>query len=244
MFSAEEIQSLNELEMEVYRYVMDHRGTIPYMRIRELANEAHVSTTTVLRFCKKLNCEGYSEFKFRMKALEGQQAGIQLADDKEEIDRFFSERLPSAAFQEKMEQVSSMMAKADHLLFFGVGSSLHVAQYAARCFTNVGKFSLCVSDPFYPTRLVPSISSMAVMLSVSGESQQLLEFARDLKHTHCPFISITSTSRCSLAKLADVSLTTGVHTQRRDSVDYTTQVPTLYLMEHLARMMGSRLLEP
>lgn len=31
------------------------------MRIRELADEAHVSTTTILRFCKKLKCEGYSD---------------------------------------------------------------------------------------------------------------------------------------------------------------------------------------
>ena len=53
MFTVDQIKSLNELELSVYHYVMQHQSAIPYMRIRELAAEAHVSTTTVLRFCKK-----------------------------------------------------------------------------------------------------------------------------------------------------------------------------------------------
>lgn len=62
MFSYEVIQSLNNLELSLYEYIMKNKKKVIYMRIRELADEAHVSTTTILRFCKKLNCEGFSEF--------------------------------------------------------------------------------------------------------------------------------------------------------------------------------------
>ncbi len=37
------------------------------MKVRELAEEVHVSTTTILRFCKKVGCEGYSEFRLKLK---------------------------------------------------------------------------------------------------------------------------------------------------------------------------------
>ncbi len=57
MFSYEVIQSLNNLELSLYEYIMKNNKKVIYMRIRELADEAHVSTTTILRFCKKLNCE-------------------------------------------------------------------------------------------------------------------------------------------------------------------------------------------
>lgn len=67
MFNYEIIQSLNDLELSLYRYIMKNIEKVVYMRIRELADEAHVSTTTILRFCKKLNCEGYSEFKVKLK---------------------------------------------------------------------------------------------------------------------------------------------------------------------------------
>ena len=50
MFNAETIQSLNDLELEVYNYVIRQPEKVQYMRIREFAEEAHVSTSTVLRF--------------------------------------------------------------------------------------------------------------------------------------------------------------------------------------------------
>jgi len=65
MFSYNKIQSLNELELSLYNYIMKNSEKVVYMRIRELAKEAHVSTTTILRFCKKLDCEGFTEFKLK-----------------------------------------------------------------------------------------------------------------------------------------------------------------------------------
>lgn len=56
VFLAEEIQNLNELQFAVYNYIMKHREKILYLKIRELGDGAHVSTTTILRFCKKMGC--------------------------------------------------------------------------------------------------------------------------------------------------------------------------------------------
>ena len=67
MFTHAAIASLNNLEMMVYNYVIKNRDKVMYMTIRELADAAGVSTTTILRFCRKLNCEGYSEFRVRFK---------------------------------------------------------------------------------------------------------------------------------------------------------------------------------
>lgn len=80
IFSHAAIASLNNLEMMVYHYVIKNRDKVMYMTIRELAEAAGVSTTTVLRFCRKLQCEGYSEFRVRFKLYleqnEPQQANI------------------------------------------------------------------------------------------------------------------------------------------------------------------------
>ena len=65
MFSSEVISSFNELESALYRYIMENSEKVVYMRIRDLADAAHISTSSVLRFCRKVNCEGFSEFKLR-----------------------------------------------------------------------------------------------------------------------------------------------------------------------------------
>ncbi|EIS31404.1 MurR/RpiR family transcriptional regulator, partial [Yersinia pestis] len=55
MFTYKEISTLNELELIVYNYIIKNTDKVMYMTIRELADASGVSTTTVLRFCKKMN---------------------------------------------------------------------------------------------------------------------------------------------------------------------------------------------
>ena len=54
MFDVEQVKALNDLERMVYEYVVKDPEKVKYMRIRELADEVHVSTSTILRFCKKI----------------------------------------------------------------------------------------------------------------------------------------------------------------------------------------------
>ena len=76
MFDYQSLQTYNDLEMLVYSYIMEHKEEVKYMTIRELADAVHVSTSTILRFCKKTGCDGYSEFKVKFKQF--------LAEDKKE----------------------------------------------------------------------------------------------------------------------------------------------------------------
>ena len=50
MFTREAIASFNELECSLYGYISKNAEKVAYMRIRELADETHVSTSTILRF--------------------------------------------------------------------------------------------------------------------------------------------------------------------------------------------------
>lgn len=62
MFSHAAVASLNNLEMMVYHYVIKNRDKVMYMTIRELAEAAGVSTTTVLRFAA--NCSARATLNF------------------------------------------------------------------------------------------------------------------------------------------------------------------------------------
>lgn len=45
----------------VYNYVVKNLKHILNLSVRELADEVHVSTATVMRFCKKMGYSGFSE---------------------------------------------------------------------------------------------------------------------------------------------------------------------------------------
>lgn len=55
-FTYSQVESLNETEAYVYNYVVKNTKKVLNESIRELANDTHVSTATVMRFCKKMGC--------------------------------------------------------------------------------------------------------------------------------------------------------------------------------------------
>ena len=144
MFSNEEIQSLNALEMSVYNYVAKNREKVVYMKIRELAAQAHVSTTTVLHMCKKFGCDGYTEFKVRLK-----QEMLRDKRDVADLDisalQDFLARLAAPATQAQIDGVVEALRGMGHILFIGVGNSSILARYGARYLCNVGYFATAIS---------------------------------------------------------------------------------------------------
>lgn len=251
MFTIEQIKNLNELELEVYQYIMQHQSAVPYMRIRELASEVHVSTTTVLRFCKKVDCDGYAEFKYKLKQYLGQKNTVQVPDDIDEL-RTFLGRLESPAYQKLLDEAAGIIARADRVLCVGICSSGYIAEHAARFFTNFGKFSLSVTDPWYPVNILDDeLITVAVVFSVSGEAINPVTLARNLKQHGCSLICISNSDQNTIAKLSEITLPYFI-TDRRVwgdlekgivDIDFTSQVPAVAIAELLAKRLGSRLSE-
>lgn len=122
MFSEEMICSLNDLELEVYKYVVRNADKVCYMRIREFADAAHVSTSTILRFCKKAGCDGYAEFKIRLRQHLEQAKQPPVKDDVSEVIDFLKKTC-SAEFEQKLDMLTRVIFQARHIFFAGSGSS-------------------------------------------------------------------------------------------------------------------------
>lgn len=244
LFDVHQLSELNELEMLVYQYVLEHIRTVPYMRIRELAAEARVSTTTVLHFCKKMGCEGYAQFKAMLKVRLGAEATGRLPEDRGELRRFF-EQADTPEYQERLDEAAARIAKAERVVLVGIGNSGCIAEYGARSFSNMGKFALSVSDPFYPITMNSTMPMAAVLLSVSGETEQVLRLAQELKQRGCGLIALTRVETSSLGRLADLVLPYPItmHRQGQARVDFTSQLPAVYLLEEISHRVYNRLLE-
>ncbi len=130
MFSYDEVRSFNELEMEIYNYIMQNKQNVVYMKIRDLADNAHVSTTTILRFCKKLGCEGYSEFKLKYKFwLQGEQKSQPDLDTSVLIE--YLHRAEEEAYQAALERALDILLRAETIVFIGTGTSGVLGIYGA-----------------------------------------------------------------------------------------------------------------
>lgn len=236
MFTPKLLADFNELELSIYNCIIRNKERIPHMKIKELADEAHVSTATVLRFCKKLGCEGYSEFRLRYKEyLKNKQ--ILLNDTVETTFKGFVSRMDSKDFQESIDNAFQLLKDSRRIIFFGIGSSGILGKYGARYFSNIGRFSLYVEDPFLPILQDVTEHTVTIVLSESGATYQTLKMANQLKQKGSRLLAITNKADSPLAKLADCSISYYVPQLMTNGTNITTQVPVVYILETLARKL-------
>lgn len=235
MFSYDEIQKFNETEIIIYKYIIANLEKIPYMTIRELANDIHISTSTLLRFCIKNGYNGYSEFKEAI-AQEINILKMQPPlEDLKELNLFF-QRTNSSAFENKISFAAEKIKTSDYLIFIGNGSSGTLAKYGARLFSNMGKFSVALEDTFYPVETYSYKNVVVIALSESGETKELIDMVRQFQQKKCIVLSITNTPASTLAKISNWNFSYNMTEQRVNGYyNATTQVPTLFILEALAR---------
>ncbi len=236
MFRVEQVKSLNDLEMEVYQYVTKNYDKVKYMRIRELAQEAHVSTSTVLRFCKKMDCNGYAEFKVKLKQHFEKGKEMSATDDVTEVIDFLK-KTTSEEFEKKLDMLTEVIVRANRIIFVGSGMSGIVAKYGARYFSSMGKFCLYIDEPHYPTESRFFENALVIVFSVSGESNDTIGHVIRFKEQNCQIFSVTNTENCTVAKLSDYNIAYYVTYTRLKVYDITTQMPAISIVERLGKKL-------
>ena len=219
MFTHEMIKSFNQLEMDVYNYIISNEEKVVYMKVRELAEEVHVSTTTILRFCKKVGCEGYSEFRLKLKQEVSSKEQKKINMDLTAVKDFF-ERVQTQAFAENIQEAVKLLTKASSIIFVGVGNSSFI------------------DAPFTPVFRGKGERTATIALSVSGETEQTLMLAEKLKRRGSSLISITNKANCSLAKMSDCNINYYVSEykyKQDEDYDLTSQMAVVFILELIGR---------
>ena len=119
-----------------------------------------------------MGCDGYAQFKWKLKEQAGTNQETTLPDTLSELQNFLW-KVGTPEYDASLDEAAGMIARAERVFLAGIGNSGSMAEYGARYFSNLGKFALSVADPFYPITVTPNVTMTAVLLSVSGETSQL-----------------------------------------------------------------------
>lgn len=245
LFQHEQISKLNESELIVYNYVSSHLGEVTEMNIRELAAAAGVSTSSVMRFCNKTGCTGYTEFKYWLRqTLEQQpQANVYMHSAVPAI-HYLQQMTNNPDFNKKLDQAAELCLQAQQILFIGIGTSGILGQYGARFFSSVGLTAFSVTDPFYPSPSQNMSNTVLIALSVSGETSQMITLLDGYKKKMVKIISLTNTSQSTIARMSDLNFPYYMPLvyafPKLGGVNLTTQLPVIYLLESLTYRIRSK----
>jgi DNA-binding MurR/RpiR family transcriptional regulator len=237
MFDTNSVKNLNDLEMLGLDYIIREGDKVQNMTIREVANAIHTSTTTIVRLASKLGFGGWAELKYYLKSQTAQKIEI---DDNYETRislGLFWKQLAESGMQKKLNQAAQVIAKSRNTVFLGLGTSDAVGQYGSRYFSNFGLSSFSFSDIFRPVSDKEFVDSVAIVLSVSGETPEIIEKTMAIQRAGAFLITITNNGKSTLSKMADIDFSYNVlneYASVEASIKLTTSVPALTLVEQLA----------
>ncbi|MEE0334077.1 MAG: MurR/RpiR family transcriptional regulator [Catenibacterium mitsuokai] len=230
-FTYSQVESLNETETYVYNYVVKNTKKVLNESIRELANDTHVSTATVMRFCKKMGCEGFTELKYRLK----ENVEVQKTKEDDVNDQFddFIEKVKSSDYLESIRRASEIIKQSDSILTFGIGSNSDFAKYTSRLLSHVGYYCYGVDGAAYPVqRVLKGHQGVVIAFYERLQKKLLFEEIYRYKNKNYMIIMITKDNMGSMEHVCDEVIHVSDGSVMLGKIH--SGIPILYTVEMLA----------
>lgn len=239
MFDSKAINSLNETEAKIYRYVIDHIDDIYSLGVRELANDTFTSTATVIRMYKKLGCTSFDQFK-QVLISYFHNDKFSLSSEKRSLSKMM-DYFMSEEFDENILNGADFVQAADYITVFGVGNSAYIAGYGARYLSNVGCYAMAVTDMKYPPMLISNERHLIIVVSESGESKDLINQLKFYKNGKSKILVITAAAHSTVATYGDLV----IHYEAEKLVlpqtySLTSEMAVVYIFERMGRELFKR----
>lgn len=224
------------------------------MSITDLATQASVSPPTVTRFCRRLGCDSYAEFKVQLaqSSFIGQRYAAQSPgpDDVREIAQVVINGIHATVHDvferldlEAIERASDAIVRASYVLAFGSGgSSSMVATEAETRLFRLG------------VRVASSIDHQAQMMRAAGSPAGTVVLAFSLSGNNLPLArALAAAGDCGLTRIVVTRSGSPVAAQsdillaldREENLDIVRPTPGRYallaILDIVAQTVATRL---
>lgn len=230
-FTYSQVESLNETETYVYNYVIKNTKKVLNESIRELANDTHVSTATVMRFCKKMGCEGFTELKYRLK----ENVEVQKTKEDDVNDQFddFIEKVKSSDYLDSIHRAAEIIKRSNLILTLGIGTTGDFAKYTSRLLSGMGYCCYGVDGAAYPVqRVIEGHQGVIIAFYESLQKKLLFEEIYRYKNKNYMIIMLTNTNMGSMEHLCDEVIHISDGSVMLGKIH--SGIPMLYAIEKLA----------
>lgn len=220
-------KKLNENDIYIWNYIDSHRKECCQATIEELAKNCNVSRTTILRFAKKLSMDGFSELKIHLK-MEQDELRKPGTDIVKLVCNDYRKRIDE---MEKADysNICKRIFEAKRIFVYGSGAvQSFVAKEFTRSFLSAQICVYQVEGSWGEQMLIADAlreGDLMVIVSLSGESRHVVDFAKMVKMKGVPIISMTKLKNNTLAQMSDESLyvnTSTVGTSYIENYETTT----------------------
>lgn len=216
--------SMTRKERAVAEYVENNLSAVKSLPIKQLAVKSGTSEASVMRFCKMLGYAGYRDFILNLSAALGahensdksrEYTDIRPGDDLNTIIENVSynnqrsiEDTLAVLDREQIDKAVQILSGADRMDWYGLGASGLVCADAQQKFMRINKRCNAYTDShaIQTAAALLSPSDVAVLVSNSGTTVEILDVIELVRQTGAKIIAITRYPQSPLAESCDIVL--------------------------------------
>ncbi len=252
------LPSLAPAEQRVAKLVLQDPRTFASLPVTELADRAHVSKPTVVRFCRSMGYDGLTDFKLKLVGTVSE--GVPFihrsvdADDKvgdvlvkvidNTVAAFLKYRNDASthAIEKAVDALVNAHTHNKRIEFFGAGNSGIVAQDAQHKFFRLGLHTIAYSDGHMQVMSASLLrpGDCLVVISNSGRTRDLMD-ATDIARKHGATTIVITASGSPLAAAGHIHLAAD-HPEGYDRYSpMTSRLMHLMVLDILATAVALRI---
>ncbi|MGM0217938.1 MurR/RpiR family transcriptional regulator [Enterococcus sp. AZ126] len=209
-------------ERKIGQVILDNPSIVIEMTASELSTYAGTSPATVIRFCKRIDVQSFTQLKVRLSAeIEVPvHEGYSDITANESVDEIKKKLLGNAyqSMQEtvallnnqRVETIVDVLVAAPIIYVFGIGASYLVAENIAQKWNRIGKTVVCVQDSHVLVTILVSAPKEAVFfcISHSGETKEVLRLLDVAQKHQLKTIGLSQFGNNTLTNKAEYTLQT------------------------------------
>ena len=215
----------SESEKEIAKYILNHGEAVLSMSVKELAKHTYTSPATIVRLCKKIGLEGYNDFKIKYSAelqydlQHTDRIDVNFPFQKDDSHPLICHKLSQEVIADtvklidfnQLHQIVDLIYHYPTIDIYGSGNSLLAAMSfqhkMMRISRDVNLRVLHGEQIFMSYNTNPD--RIGMIISYSGETNEVIQIAQTLKEKKTPLIVLTSIGDNRLSHYADYILNIG-----------------------------------
>ena len=246
----ENISYLNPAEKAAAEYILDQPEKASRQSVQAIAAEAFVSSAAVIRMCKAIGFNGFKDFRNALTSDIASQNVTMTLDDEDihkddtldEIIQKITKKNIQSLYDtlhmmepKTIDRCVQLMNQSDHILLFGLGASLIAAQDFYLKLLRINK--PCIINEDWHLQLITARNSskkdLGIIISYSGETNEMIRCAEELKKNGTPILAITRCVSSPISKLADIRLYTTANESLFRSAAMSSRISQLNIIDIL-----------
>jgi len=209
------LSQLSKAEAELFNYTLRNMHLVKNMTIRDFAQANFVSTSTVLRYVRKIGFEGWSDFLESVRISEASSRKPLIPDILHE-NSYYNNYLKNiieaikvlTINSSKLEHYDQIMSRYPHIFILSRGLSGEVGSYACHLLKAIGYDAelLAYDYELYSVMRRIKREDMLLVFSYSGNNSTIVSYLEQILSVSTPtIVSITRSDNNIIQNLSDLN---------------------------------------